>query len=207
MKNKLMLLLLLAVDIAMVVMEWRVYSAEWRSSGPRMLRYYTNSSNVLAMLVCAVCAVCELACLMKGCALPGWTQVLRYVASCCLMVTLIVAACILVPMTPGESLYGFMIRGSYLYIHTLCPLIMLAACLLHGGTALTAKHALIAVAPTVVYGIITLIMNARRVYLGPYFFCRIDLQPWYMTCVWFTVIIGGNFIVSWLIGKLQNLIR
>lgn len=206
MKTTVRLILLLLIDIAMVAMEWPVISRQWKSDGAWMLRFYTQSSNVLAMFVCAVCAACEVVCLVRGCALPGWAQLIRYVSACCLMVTMIVAACILVPMNPGESFRGFMLEGGLLYLHTVCPLVMLAGCLIDGGKPLTAWHALIAVIPTVIYGVITLIMNAKHVYRGPYFFFEIYRQPWYATAMWMAVIVGGNFVVSWLLGKLQGLL-
>lgn len=202
---RLHILLLLAIDLAMVVMEWGVLSAAWKSSGAPMLRFYTQSSNVLAMFVCAICAACEIFCLACGCPLPRWEQILRYVSTCCLMVTMIVAVCILVPMDKSQTFREFMLEGGLLYLHTLCPLVMLAGCLLHGGAPLTARHALIAIIPTVIYGIITLIMNAKRVYSGPYFFFRIYQQTWYETVMWFAIIIGGNFVVAWILAKLSTL--
>ena len=207
MKSKWMILLLLVLDLSIIVMEWRVFSEEWKHNGAWMLRFYTNSSNVLAMFVCMICAVCEIACLVRGCALPGWTQLLRYVSACCLMVTMIVAACILVPTDPTATFKSFMLRGDLLYTHTLCPLVMLAGCMIHGGVRLTAAHAALAVVPTIVYGVITLIMNAKKIYTGPYFFFRIDRQPWHTTVMWMAVIVVGNFVVSWLLGKLQGLIH
>ena len=207
MKLRLHILILLVIDLAMIAMEWQPVSREWRGNGPWMLRFYTQSSNVLAMFTCIICAACEIFCLVKGCALPRWEQILRYISTCCLMVTLIVAACILVPMDKGNTFRGFMLEGTLLYMHTVCPLVMLAGCLIHGGAPLTAVHALIAVIPTVIYGIITLIMNAKRIYSGPYFFFRIHQQPWYMTVMWMAVIVGGNFVVSWLLGKISTLVK
>lgn len=207
MKSKWMILLLLAIDLAIVIMEWRVVWPEWKSNGVWMLRFYTQSSNVLAMFVCMICAACEIVCLVRGCALPGWTQLLRYVSTCCLMVTMIVAACILVPMDPASSFRSFMLEGALLYTHTLCPLVMLAGCMIHGGAHLTAAHAALAVVPTIVYGVITLIMNAKKIYTGPYFFFRIDRQPWHTTVMWMAVIVVGNFVVSWLLTILQNLLH
>ena len=207
MKSRLHILLLLAIDLVMIAMEWPTLSREWKDNGPWMLRFYTQSSNVLAMFTCILCAGCEIYCLVRGCPLPRWEQIIRYISTCCLMVTMIVAACILVPLDKGNTFRGFMLEGGLLYLHTLCPLVMLAGCLLHGGAPLTIAHAMIAVIPTIIYGIITLIMNARMVYTGPYFFFRIHQQPWYMTVMWMAVIVGGNFVVSWLLGKLSTLIQ
>jgi len=56
MRMRLHILLLLAIDLIMIAMEWPVLAREWKGSGAWMLRFYTQSSNVLAMFVCAVCA-------------------------------------------------------------------------------------------------------------------------------------------------------
>lgn len=207
MKRRLHLLCLLGIDLAMVAMEWPIIAPEWQSSGVWMLRFYTQSSNVLAMFVCAVCAVCEIGCLIKAREMPRWAQMLRYIATCCLMVTLLVSALILVPMSPGESYRSFMFTGVLLYVHTLCPLTMLLGYLVSGGAPMKAKHALLAVVPTVIYGVISLWMNAMRVYTGPYFFFHIYRQSLAETAMWFVGLIGGNFLIAWALGKMQSKLR
>ena len=204
MKKRLHLLLLLLIDLAMVAMEAPIVLDEWRSNGVWMLRFYTQSSNVLAMFVCVICAACEIGCLVKKRALPHWAQLLRYIAACCLIVTMVVSACILVPMNPAESLRGFMLEGVLLYVHTLCPLVMLVGFLLSGGAQIKLLHALIALIPTIVYGIITLVMNARRVYTGPYFFFEIYRQTWTQTVMWLSIVVGGNFALAWGLGCVKN---
>lgn len=81
---------------------------------------------------------------------------------------------------------------------------MLAGCLISGGAPLGARHALAAVVPTLLYGVVTLIMNALHIYSGPYFFFRIDQQPWTQTVMWMAVLVAGNFAIAWLLGKLQG---
>lgn len=204
MKAKIIALIVLAIDIAIVAMESKVYFP-W--SGPMHLRFYTNSSNVLAMIVCAICAVTGAVCLIFGLDLPRWAQVLKYVSSCCLMVTFIIAACVLVPLDPGATFKGFMLTGGNLFVHTLCPLLLLASYMLSGGEPLGVKHAAIAIIPTVIYGTVTIVMICRHVYAAPYFFFRVNQQPWYETVKWMALIVGGNFAVSWLLTKMQLRIR
>ena len=204
MKAKLRAVLLLLMDLAMVVMEWRALSDTWRGSGTKMLRYYTNDSNILAMAVCAVCLPVGLFCLLKDRPLPKWMQRIRHIAASCLMVTFIVAACILVPMEAHNTFYDFMIEGDYLYVHTLCPLLMLLSVAVQGGKRLTAKHALAAVIPTAIYGAVSIFMNIRGAYEGPYPFLRVMRQPVYMSVLWCIVIVGGNFCIAWLAGKLAG---
>ena len=204
MKSKLMILILLIIDVAMVAMERRVFFP-W--SGPMQLRFYTNSSNIFAMFACAICAITGVVCLVCGIDIPRWAQLLRYVAACCLMVTFIIAACVLVPLDPSINFKGFMLTGGNLFVHTLCPLLLLASFLISGGEPLTAKHALIAIIPTVLYGIITITMIVRNVYSAPYFFFRVTTQPWYETVKWMTIIVSGNFAVAWLLTRLHRLLH
>ena len=204
MRSKIIALIVLAIDIAIVAMEAKVYFP-W--SGPMQLRFYTNSSNVLAMIVCTVCAAAGAVCLIFGIDMPRWIQVLKYVSACCLMVTFIIAACILVPLDPGATFRGFMLKGDYLYVHTLCPILLLASYMLAGGQPLTAGHAAIAVIPTVIYGVITITMVCRHVYAAPYFFFKVTQQPWYETVKWMSIIVVGNFIVSWLLTKIHLHLR
>ena len=43
--------------------------------------------------------------------------------------------------------------------------------------------------------------------LAPYFFFRTYAQPWYETVKWMSIIVSGNFAVSWMLTKLQFRIR
>lgn len=204
MKAKLRAVLLLLMDLAMVVMEWNVLSDTWRGSRTRMLRYYTNDSNILAMVICGGCLLAGIVCLLRGCPMPKWTQCIRHIGASCLMVTFIVAACILVPMEAGNTFYGFMLEGSSLYVHTVCPLLMLLTVAVQDGQRLTAKHAWTAVIPTAVYGAVSIGMNIRGAYEGPYPFLRVMRQPVYMSVLWCIAIVGGNFVIAWLVGKLAG---
>lgn len=74
MKKPLRILGLLVIDIVMVAMEFPVLWAEWQDSSVWMLRFYTQSSNVLAMMVCALCAASEIVCLIGRRLLPWWRK-------------------------------------------------------------------------------------------------------------------------------------
>lgn len=196
--------LLLLIDLAMVALEWRALSGAWRDSGVRMLRYYTQDSNLLAMAVCGVCLAGEVGCLIRNRPLQEWMRIARYISACCLMVTFLVAALVLAPMEPGETLRSIMLKGNLLYLHTVCPLMMLLSAMLHRGKRLTAKHALCALAPTVIYGAVSIAMNVRGAYSGPYPFLRVTRQPVYTSALWCVVIFGGNYAVARLIGRLSG---
>lgn len=198
---------LLLIDLAIIAMEMDTLGREWRTSGERILRFYTQNSNIWALFACTVCAVADAVCLIRGGEIPNWVRVARYVFTCCLMVTMIVAMAVLVPSGTSGSFRSFMLKGTLLYLHTLCPLAMLLGWLLHPGKPLSAKHALLAILPTVIYGTIMLVRNARRTMVGPYFFFEVYRQPVTMTILWMIVILGGNFLVALLLGKIHHLTK
>lgn len=203
--ERLRLLILILLDAAMVAMEWPVLHNAWRDSGVWMLRFYTQSSNVLALFVCTVCALAGIVCLIRGRTLPGWIKVIRYVSSCCLMVTFIVAAFVLVPMERQNTFQNFILEGDLLYLHTVCPLLMLATLFLHGRPRLGWLHTLAPLVPTLIYGVITLTMNVRHVYYGPYPFLRIHQQTTAETIFWCTAIPLGNWVLAAAMRMLSNL--
>ena len=204
MKSKLRRGLMLALDILLIIMEVYALGISWAESGAKLFRYYTQDSNVLALAVSVICLAQNLICLKRGCKMPGWTHRLRHLSASCLMLTLIVAGFFLVPTDESLSFASFMLQGKYLYLHTVCPLVMLAQLFLHVGPRLGEKHALRALLPTILYGAISLMMNARGVYSGPYPFLRIREQEGYVTAVGCIAVLGVNYFIARLLAALAS---
>lgn len=186
---------MLALDILLILMEVYALAVSWMESGARLFRYYTQDSNILALLVCILCLVKNLSCMKRGRSMPGWTRHLRYLAASCLMATLLISAFLLTPVE-GSGFAAFMLQGKYLFLHTLCPLLMLVQLLLHAGPGLGERHALAALIPTIIYGAISLMMNAAQVYSGPYPFLRIREQEGYVTAVGCIAVLGVNYLAA-----------
>ena len=207
-------LLLLAADAAMIAIEASVLSDAWRSSGTAMLRYYTQDSNVFALLVSCICALCTLYSLISGKKRPHFLKSLRLTAASGLMVTFLVAAFVLAPNNSGPHwkiyivcLRQSMLDGSMLYLHTLCPLFMLFTFLfLEDRRPLPHTHSLLILLPTALYGTITLYNNYTRAYIGPYFFMRAYYQPLHETVLWCALILLGSWLISLAILEINRLI-
>ena len=207
------LLPVLIVDAVMVLLEARSLLNIWRGTWKKMFIYYTQDSNILAMVVCAVSVAYTLVCLLLGREnRPMWIRRLKHVAASCLAVTLIVEVCVLVPMNcrrlsdfPREFRNG-MLSGEMLYMHTVCPLLMIFSFLfLEPGKRLRGNVA-VALIPTVIYGAVSLYMNYIRAYIGPYPFLYIYIQPVYMTVIWMIVIVGGAGLIAWGMNALNGCI-
>ena len=205
------LLLILATDIAMIVLEAESLSFVWTWERSNQYRYYTNDSNILAMVICAVSAACTLVCLLRrDFRRPMWIRRLKHMAASCLMVTFIVAGCVLVPMEcrkPGDfwrEFRDFMLRGDLLYLHTVCPLLLAVQFLLLETGRPMRGNVYVALIPTLIYGSVSLYMNYIRAYIGPYPFLYIYIQPVYMTIIWMVVIFGGAALIAWGMNALNQ---
>ncbi len=153
------------------------------------LIYYTVLSNLLGL----VSSCCYVVSALRG-EIPRWVTMLRYCSAVCLTVTFLVVIFVLVPMalpygTAGDILY----KGAQIYHHILCPILTFVSFVfLEGGEKLSAVHILIAAAPTLAYAVVTIILNLLKVIHGPYPFLHVYEQPWFMSVIWFTVIVGSS---------------
>lgn len=198
--GRIRLVSLLILDILMIAMEVYALSVSWAESGWKLFRYYTQNSNILALNLCAICAVVEIRCLCGGRRLPRWTHSLRYYAACLLSVTLVVAGFFLAPTDPDLGFAGFMLEGKYLFLHTICPIVGIVQYLLHRGRRFREKHALRALIPTIIYGAISLWLNAAGAYSGPYPFLRVREQAGYVTAVGCIAVLGVAYALARLLA-------
>lgn len=206
---------LLIADLVIIAWESRILLNIWQESGARMFRYYTQDSNILALGVCCICALFSLAALASGKAYaPRLTKSLRLMAASGLMITFLVAAFVLTPIESGLSVHrymqefnDFMLSGNMLYLHTLCPLLLLFSFLfLEDASPLPCSRAFLILPPTIVYGVITLYCNIARTYRGPYPFFHVYEQPAYLTAVWMALIVLASYLISLSLLALNRLI-
>lgn len=142
--------------------------------GVRILAYYTQISNIVAL-------VSSLAFLVLGSAAAP----LRYLSSCMLVMTFLITVCVLIPM--GGDFKKLMLLDNGLYHHTLCPIVSVAS------YALWEAHAsmpLIPIAATMAYGFTLLGLNAARKVDGPYPFFRVYEQSLRATVLWVIALIA-----------------
>lgn len=142
--------------------------------GVRILAYYTQISNIVAL-------VSSLAFLVLGSAAAP----LRYLSSCMLVMTFLITVCVLIPM--GGDFKKLMLLDNGLYHHTLCPIVSVASYVLWEAHA---SMPLIPIAATMVYGFTLLGINAARKVDGPYPFFRVYKQSLRATVLWVIALIA-----------------
>ena len=176
-------------------------------SGWNFVQFYTEDSNTLALITCLIIAVYEYQMLKgKGTGLPGWVKEMKYISTVCLTLTFLVVIFILIPMQGGiSSAYFFLLNGSMLYHHLICPILAFVSFLWFDPLdQLTKKDTLIVLIPTLIYALVLILLNLLQAVDGPYPFLKVYQQPFYMSCIWVIVILGAAYGIAVMLAKLLN---
>ncbi|MBR2468383.1 MAG: hypothetical protein IKB42_05030 [Clostridia bacterium] len=214
-KNKQSIFLITAVVInfAIFVLEVVGIFLSAFAYGWGLFVYYTQLSNIFALLVSAsfvaygICVIVS-----KSYIIPLWLKLLRFMVTCCLAVTMIVVFVVLIPMI-GEGGFRLMVLvNATPYHHLICPLLSIISFIFFElKPELNIKHTVLALVPTIIYGLVMFLLNLLRVVEGPYPFLLVYNQPWFMTIVWAIAIFGLAYTIGWAlyfanakIGKVIN---
>ena len=191
-------LLCLFINLAVVIMELRAFILSFGNNGFLLFQFYTEDSNLFAMVSGACLSVYIILDLYKGgVPVPMWVRLIKYMSTCCLTVTLLVVVFVLIPTMRQLSPAQLLFSGSMLFQHTLCPILAIVSFLfLEHEPPLLKKHAFYALIPTVIYAVVTTALTALRVMKGPYPFLFVYEQPAYMSVIWFVIIVGGAYLLA-----------
>ena len=170
-------------------------------------KYYTQLSNIFSMLVALGIVIFTARDLIKNTDnTPKTIRLLKFSSACCLVETFLVTMFVLAPMGMMGGFFPLMFEGPNLYHHFLCPIVsVLSLCILEKGEKITLKHCVYSMVPTLVYGVVAVILNLTKVWHGPYPFLYVYEQPVYMSIIWAVVILGGAFAITILVKFLANL--
>lgn len=115
------------------------------------LKYFTVLSNLLLGAAAIVYAVAQARCLQgRTSEVPRAVHVLKYVSTAAVGLTFLTVMVFLGPLLG----YGPMFAGANLWLHLICPLAgIIEFCVLDGPHALSMRDNLLAVVPTLVYGV------------------------------------------------------
>jgi len=171
----------------------------WKHGVWKQFIYYTQWSNLLLLIVTVIHLICIVRKQRK--AVPAWVDRCRYYATCLTTVTFLVTVCILIPWYGHPEF--FLLQSNCLFQHLLCPILAIAS--LPFLRPMGKKDPKLAVIPTLIYGIVMYTLNYLRVVDGPYPFLKVHDQPWYMSVLWFLVLLIVAYGVAVLLRKLCGL--
>ena len=190
-------------NLAVVWMELKAIPLSWSGVHEQMFLFYTELSNLFAMGVCLAVALCQLRALLAGGEMPAWARTLKYVVTCCLMLTFLTVVFVLAPMYGPDGHYVMLLTSSMLYNHFLNPVLaFLSFTLLERAPALPRHTVRYALVPTLLYGSVVLAANIAKVYKGPYPFLYVYEQPVWVSALWMVTILGGNALIALAVWKL-----
>ncbi len=191
-----------AVNLAIVLMEIvsaiMGFALRWNDYHLKALLFYTQDSNLFALVACGAMAYAQLQCLQGKRSAPSKVvQRMKYMAACALSLTFLVVLFVLVPLAGWQSITDKLFADTKLYHHFLCPLLTAGSfILLEDYSSLTKKDAGFATIPTVCYAIILTILNILQIADGPYPYLRVYEQPVWASVLWRAVILGSAYGIA-----------
>ena len=115
----------LVFNLAIIACEIAAIIIVFFKIGCYPLVYYTEDSNLFALVACAVMAGFQVRYLKSGKEIPHSVQMFKYMAAAVLSVTFIVVLAVLSPMR-GEGINGWfymLFNKDSTFLHTLCPIL------------------------------------------------------------------------------------
>ena len=171
----------------------------WLENGLEMFQYYTVDSNLLNILAVLCITIAEIRSVHKDeFLIPTSIKTFKYVATVCVALTFTIVLFVLGPQTGSLSGFiGIFTVRSNLFLHLLCPLLsFLTLCLFEYDPPQKKTAILKALCPTILYAIITIILNALNLLDGPYFFLKVNEQPLQISILWTCIVLGIDLILA-----------
>lgn len=183
----------IAVNAVIVVLEiWAIGNGiEQRGIGDFM--FYTELSNLFGGIACALCMGFEIRELRGGEPLPHWAQLVKFAASCCLLMTFFVVVLVLAPTYNAQGYDGYYLMFCVRELpitHLAGPLLVFASyALFEADRSMTFKQSLVGFIPTLAYAAVAYPCNIARIWEGPYPFLLVWNMPVWQSVAWFVALV------------------
>ena len=163
------------------------------------LIYYTQDSNLLSLIASIIYLVYS----FKD-NIPKWVSILKYISVLGLTVTFLVALFILTPMYDFNITLIFF-EPTMLFHHLICPVVAFISFVFFEKHDIKGwKDSLRACYFTIIYAVVTVLLNVLKIIKGPYPFLFVYENPIYISILFFFVIVVGSFGVSSLIRRIKR---
>jgi hypothetical protein len=186
----------LIINIIILILELIGFGRSIFVSRDFSLIYYTNDSNIFALISSLLFIVFY----KKNIEL---VKDLRFVATCCLTVTFLVVAFVLAPMY-NFNYKVFMFTDNFLIFHTIVPILSVISYIAFEERSSKSHLCLIF---TIIYSIILIGLNVLCLVEGPYPFLMVRNQNPLMTLLWGALIIGGSYLIGLGLNYLNKKIK
>lgn len=200
MNNKKIILKIFSLifNLTIIILEIIALFLTIKSHDLELFQYYTDNSNIFALIVCVIFLVFNIICLFKkGYVIPKWVIILKFSAVCCLLVTFFITVFVLSPLGGIEGFMHLMFYNAMFYHHLICPILAFVSFVFfERNFNLTFKSTFFALIPTLIYGLIMLTLNIVKIIEGPYPFLYVYFQPWWATVLWMIAIVVLSYLIA-----------
>ena len=172
--------------------------------------YYTRDSSFFLLVVTVILFIYEILHIYKNKELPKLVYSLKYIAVGLSTLTLLMCIFGLGPVL-GETMgykesYKFLfLHNECFFEHLLCPLIgFISFIFFENEYKMNIRDSIFALFPTILYGVIILILVGFKAIKPPYFFFDIYSQPVYSIVLWLLGLVGFIFLLYLLLAHINN---
>lgn len=185
-------ILIIVLEIIGIIYTFNLYKLN-------LFMYYTIDSNILLLFA----SILYLIGLFTG-KDNKFVHLLKFSATVSVAITFIVVLTIL-SWSSNMSLYNLLIKDAMLYHHILCPLLaVISFTLFEKYNNKMNKYQLKGLLFTVLYAVVTIILNIFKVISGPYPFLMVYNQSVIASISWFIIMAAITYIVSLTIKVLSE---
>ena len=190
----------LLLNIILILLEIVGFIVSINKSHNLYLEYYTEESNLLALIVTTIFVIYS----FKDKKIPKWLSELKFISNINLAITFVVVLLVLIPLG-NFDFYTYLISGTMKYHHLMCPIISLVSFIFFDELGKYSKKDIyIGLSLTFMYGIVMIILNIIGEIVGPYPFLRIKEQTFYVSIIWFILMFGLSYLIALFLKKLYT---
>ena len=187
-KNNIILIIILCCEI--IALPFSIRNRGWT-----LFAYYTQISNILTSVSVIALLIANITNRHVK-----WITALRYCSACMLLLTMIITLIVIAPsgkVSLGQLLFSPLDNG--LYHHLICPILSIASYIMCEDHIQHKSVILIPVCCTLLYGMVMILLNGLRFFVGPYPFLQVHDQSVLATIGWVAGILLTTFLLSALI--------
>lgn len=186
----------LIINIIIIIVELLAFGKNLLVDHNIAIEYYTNDSNILAL----ISSILFIIFYNKN---KEFVKDIRFIATSCLTVTLLVVIFILSPMY--EFNYKLlMFTDNFFILHTLAPILSIIS---YVALEDRSNKNYLCLAFTTLYAIIMIVLNVLNIVDGPYPFLKVNTQDILVSLLWGIIIIGGSYLISLCLNVLNKKIK
>ena len=176
----------------------------------KLFYFYTRDSSFFLLVATIIMFIFELLYVYKKKEISKWVYSLKFTAVGLSTLTFLMCVFILGPVlskTMGyKGAYGFLfLYNECFFEHFLCPLLgFVSFMFFENEFKMNIKDSAFALSPTILYGVVILILVGVNLITAPYFFFDIYNQPVYSIVLWLVCIVAFVFSLYLLLALINN---